>query len=115
MAEQIAVAGIEAVVVVDNCTQRAHGQLAEIVRRGNSRASLLTIDYDVLGEQPAGTLVTLGGNSEDILDGVLKQRFPKLSDAERRHLAEFSGGNARIARSEEHTSELQSLMRISYD
>src|SRR3546814_9513198 len=77
---------------VDNCTQRAHGQLAEIVRRGNSRASLLTIDYDVLGEQPAGTLVTLGGNSEDILDGVLKQRFPKLSDAERRHLAEFSGG-----------------------
>jgi hypothetical protein len=54
MAEQIAVVGIEAVVVVDNCAQRAHGQLAEIVRRGNSRASLLTIDYDVLGEQPAG-------------------------------------------------------------
>ncbi|HUE79128.1 MAG TPA: hypothetical protein VMN38_05810 [Sphingomicrobium sp.] len=97
MAEQIAVAGIETVIVVDNCTQRAHGQLAEIVRRGNSRASLLTIDYDVLGEQLAGTLVTLGGNSEDILDAVLKQRFPRLSDAERRHLAAFSGGNARIA------------------
>ena len=97
MAEKIAVARIEAVIVVDNCAQRTHGQLAEIVRRGNSRASLLTIDYDVLGEQPAGTLVTLGGNSEDILKGVLKQRFPRLSDAERRHLAEFSGGNARIA------------------
>ncbi|RWN09481.1 MAG: hypothetical protein EOR94_29750 [Mesorhizobium sp.] len=97
MAEQIAVAGVEAVVVVDNCTQRTHGQLAEIVRRRKSRASLLTIDYDVLSEQPAGTLVTLGGNSEEILDGVLKQRFPKLSDAVRRHLAEFSGGNARIA------------------
>ncbi|MEI9412007.1 hypothetical protein [Mesorhizobium salmacidum] len=97
MAEQIAVAGVEAVVVVDNCTQRTHSQLAEIVRRGNSRASLLTIDYDVLSEQPTGTLVTLGGNSEEILDGVLKQRFPGLSDAERRRLAEISGGNARIA------------------
>lgn len=97
MAEQIAVAGIEAVLVVDNCTQRTHGQLAEIVRRGNSRASLLTIDYDVLTEKPVGMLVTLGGNSQEILNGVLKQRFPKLSDAERRHLAEFSGGNARIA------------------
>lgn len=97
MAEQIAVGTIEAVIVVDNCTQRAHGQLAEIVRRGNSRASLLTLDYDVLSEQPAGTLVMLGGNSEDVLKGVLKQRFPKLSDAERRHLAEFSGGNVRIA------------------
>lgn len=96
MAEQIAVAGVDAVIVVDNCTQRVHGQLAEIVRRGNSRASLLTIDYDVLGEQPAGTLVTLGGNSEDILRGVLEQRFPRLTDAERHHLAEFSGGNARI-------------------
>src|SRR3546814_19969670 len=96
MAEQIAVAGIEAVVVVDNCTQRAHGQLAEIVRRGNSRASLLTIDYDVLGEQPAGTLVTLGGNSADILDGLLKQRFPQLSAAVLSHIAQFSGGNAQI-------------------
>ncbi|TGQ04886.1 MULTISPECIES: hypothetical protein [unclassified Mesorhizobium] len=97
MAEQIAVAGIEAVMVVDNCTQRTHDQLAEIVRRGNSRVSLLTIDYDVLSEQPAGTLVTLGCNSEEILEGVLKQRFPKLSNTEHRHLAEFSGGNARIA------------------
>lgn len=96
MTEQIAVAGVDAVIVVDNCTQRAHGQLAELVRRGHSRASLLTIDYDVLGEQPAGTLVTLGSNSEDILRGVLGQRFPRLTDAERRHLAEFSGGNARI-------------------
>ncbi len=96
MAEQITVAGVDAVIVVDNCTQRAHGQLAQIVRRGNSHASLLTIDYDVLGEQPAGTLVALGGNSEDILRGVLEQRFPRLTDAERRHLAEFAGGNARI-------------------
>jgi hypothetical protein len=97
MTEQIAVSGVEAVLVLDNCTQSTHGHLAEIVRRGVSRASLLTIDYDVGGEQPAGTLVTLGGNSEAILEGVLKQRFPKLSQPECRHLAEFSGGNARIA------------------
>src|SRR3546814_2992301 len=40
----------------------------------------------------------------------------RISAAERhhRHLAE-EGGDAREHRSEEHTSELQSLMRISYD
>jgi hypothetical protein len=97
LAEQIAVSGIDAVIVVDNCAQRTHGQMAESVRKATSRASLLTIDYDVLGEQLAGTLVMLGSNSEDILRGVLKQRFPNLSDSEQRHLADFSGGNARIA------------------
>jgi hypothetical protein len=97
LAEEIAMSGTEAVIVVDNCAQRTHNQLAQIVGHKLSRASLLTIDYDIGGEQPLGRLVALGNNSEDILDAVLKQRFPNLTDAECRHLAQFSGGNARIA------------------
>lgn len=97
LTEHVAISGAQAVVVVDNCTARTHGQLAEIVKRGLSRASLLTIDYDVGGEKPAGMVVTLGENSELVLQSVLSQRAPRLNDAERRHLAEFSGGNARIA------------------
>lgn len=96
LTEQVATSGAHAVIVVDNCTAQTHGQLAEIVKRRHSRASLLTIDFDVGGEKSAGTVVTLGENSELVLQSVLAERAPRLSDAERRHLAEFSGGNARI-------------------
>lgn len=97
LTEQLAASRSEAIIVVDNCAQKLHGQLAQIVKRETSRASLLTIDYDVDGEGTAGLLVTLEDNSESVLRDLLKQRFPKLSEAERNHLAEFSGGNARIA------------------
>ncbi|WP_033924986.1 hypothetical protein [Sphingomonas sp. 35-24ZXX] len=97
LAEQLASSRTEAIIVVDNCAQKLHRQLAQIVKRNTSRASLLTIDYDVDGEGTVGLLVTLADNSEGVLVDLLDQRFPKLSRAERDHLAKFSGGNARIA------------------
>lgn len=97
LTEQLVASRTEAVIVVDNCSQRLHGQLAQIVKRDTSCASVLTIDYDVDGEGTPGLLVTLEDNSEKVLRDLLEQRFPKLSQAERNHLAEFSGGNARIA------------------
>ena len=97
LAEQLASSLTEAIIVVDNCAQKLHGQLAQLVKRDTSRASLLTIDYDVDGEGAAGLLVALADNSEAVLVDLLEQRFPKLSRAERDHFAKFSGGNARIA------------------
>lgn len=97
LGEQIAMAGIDAVIVVDNCALPRHNQLAQLVGHKLSRASLLTIDYDIGGEKVAGQLVALGGNSEGVLNSVLAQRFAHLSEPERNHLAHFSGGNARIA------------------
>jgi hypothetical protein len=97
LGQQVTMSGADAVIVVDNCTIARHNQLAQLVRHRLSRASLLTIDYDVGGEQVIGQLIALGGNSENLLEAVLAQRYPRLSDAERRHLARFSGGNARIA------------------
>ena len=41
LTEQIAVNRTEAVIVVDNCAQRLHGQLAQIVKHDASRASVL--------------------------------------------------------------------------
>lgn len=97
LTEQLVACRTEAVIVVDNCSHKLHRQLAQIVMRDTSRASLLTIDYDIDGEGTAGLLVTLDHNSEKVLNDLLEQRFPKLSGAERNHLAAFSGGNARIA------------------
>ncbi|URW75903.1 helix-turn-helix domain-containing protein [Sphingomonas donggukensis] len=98
VAEQLVLAATQAVLIVDNCTARAHAQLSEIVRRGESRVSLLTIDYDVGEEEPSDSLVVrLGANSEDLLRALLKQRVPSLREAEIEHLARFSEGNARVA------------------
>ncbi len=96
LAEKIAVSGTDAIIVVDNCNDLVHGQLAEIIRR-TGRASLLTIDYDTSGDDPDGLVVVLGENSEAVLQALLEQRFPKLRKAERERLSAFSGGNARIA------------------
>ncbi len=98
LTEQLAAAGVHAVVVVDNCTIRTHGQLVEIVSRPESRSSVLSIDYDVGDEKPSNTVVVrLGDNSEDVLFDLLEQRFPQLDGNARQHLAQFAGGNARIA------------------
>lgn len=98
LAEQLVMSGIEAVLVADNCGARTHGQLAEIVRRQGSRTSLLTIDYDIGDDQPTDALVVkLNPNSEGVVLSLIEQRFPKLSESDRLHLARFSGGNARIA------------------
>jgi hypothetical protein len=99
VAEQLAMSEIEAVLVADNCTGRTHTQLAEIVRRKGSQTSLITIDYDIGDDdQPSGALlVKLDPNSEGVVLSLIEQRFPKLSESDRLHLARFSGGNARIA------------------
>lgn len=97
VAEELQLSGSEAVLIVDNANAAIHSQLAEIAGRSGSRISVLTIDYDVGDEKPPGVLVTLEANSEAVLESILEQRHPKLSSAERHHLAKFSGGNARIA------------------
>src|SRR3546814_49315 len=55
--------------------------------------------------------LTARGARKDTVEGLLKQ--VNLWDARKRKLGTYSGG-MRQRRSEEHTSELQSLMRISY-
>jgi hypothetical protein len=98
IAEELVLARADAVIVLDNAGVRIHAQIAQTVSRPGSAASLLSIDYDVGGERPTGTMiVSLGNNSETVLMAVLEQRCPTLTQAERYHLAEFAGGNARIA------------------
>src|SRR3546814_8635495 len=63
----------------------------------------------VPGVELAPAFRILGGDAGGAMVGVAAQR---LDAAEREH--EAARGVAPVRRSEEHTSELQSLMRISY-
>jgi hypothetical protein len=106
IAEELVLASVDSVIILDNANVRTHAQVAKTVSRPGSLSSLLSIDYDVGGEKPTGTIVvTLGDNSDTVLRAVLEQRCPNLSDAERRHLADFAGGNARIALKVAESSE----------
>jgi hypothetical protein len=97
LAEQLVLSEVDSVIIVDNCPSRAHAQLSEIVSRKSSRSSLLTIDYDIESDMAPGEFIRLDSNSEPIISHLLSQRCPDLTVGERHHLAEFSGGNARIA------------------
>ncbi|UMY16526.1 hypothetical protein MMB17_17765 [Methylobacterium organophilum] len=87
-----------AILVIDNCPPGTHRRLTEIVKAEGSTVSLLTIEYDIQDGEPEGTDVfILETSSPAIIEQLLVQRFPSLSQVDVRTIADFSGGNARIA------------------
>ena len=60
--------------------------------------SVITVEYDIKEDQPEGTEVfELEPSSTDLIEKLLRHRFPDVSPVDLQTLAEFSGGNARIA------------------
>jgi hypothetical protein len=98
VAEELVLARQDAVMIVDNCPGDTHRALAKITQRPDSHVRLLTIDHDIRHDQPENTLVILmSENGDQLIDTLLQMRVPKLSSSDRSRVAEFSGGNARIA------------------
>ncbi|MBI3476656.1 MAG: hypothetical protein HY010_13065 [Acidobacteria bacterium] len=60
--------------------------------------SVITVEYDIREDQPEGTEVfELEVSSEALIEKLLKHRFSYLSWIDLHTIAQFSGGNARIA------------------
>lgn len=98
MAEMLGSSLKNTILVVDNCPATTHKAIYEILHRATYPVSLLTVDFDVGKDQPHTTqVIRLKENSEDVISELLKLRYPRLSQADRDRLVEFSGGNARIA------------------
>jgi hypothetical protein len=84
--------------VVDNCAPELHRRLSEICRRQGSTVSIITVEYDIREDEPEGTEVfELLPSSVELVEQLIKRRFPDLSVIDARTAAEFSGGNPRIA------------------
>jgi hypothetical protein len=63
-----------------------------------SELSLLTIEYDIREDQAEGTEVfVLEAASTGLIEKLVRRRQLDLSEIDARRIAEFSGGNARIA------------------
>jgi len=100
MARELIVNSQRAILVVDNCNPDTHSELARICSSESSQVSLITIEYDVRGDELERTDVfRLESISPELLTEWIKQSFPHISHVDRDKIAEFSDGNFRIARS----------------
>jgi hypothetical protein len=98
LASELINTGKRAILAVDNCPPDLHQRLSEICRSDASPLSLITVEYDIREDQAEGTDVfVLEVASVNLTERLIKHRFPELSQLDARRIADFSGGNARIA------------------
>jgi hypothetical protein len=87
-----------AILIVDNCPPDLHHRLTETCSESHSTVSLLTVEYDVREDLPEETSVfRLEPASEEIIEKLIRKRFSHISQVDARTIANFSGGNARVA------------------
>ena len=88
-----------AIVVVDNCDSQTHGKLTKICSAGQTNVSLITVEYEIREDQPEGTeVVRVDAASNDLVERVLTLQYPQLGQSNTRRIAQFAGGNLRLAR-----------------
>jgi len=98
LANELIAASRRAVLIVDNCPPDLHQSLSELCRSKGSGLSVITIEYDIREDQAEGTEVfSLEAASSGLIEKLIQRRYPNLSQLDARRIAEFSGGNARIA------------------
>ncbi|UPJ26487.1 hypothetical protein [Bradyrhizobium sp. CW1] len=98
LASDLIAAKTRAILVIDNCPPSIHRQLAEIVRSSKTTLSVITVEYDIREDQPEGTDVfVLDTSSPELIEKLIANPFPDLSQIDRKTIADSSGGNARVA------------------
>lgn len=87
-----------AILVVDNCKPDLHRALAKSSSTLDNSVSVLTVEYDITDDEPESTEVfRLEAVSDELIENLVHRRAPHVSQVDRRRMAEFSGGNARMA------------------
>ncbi|MCG6862940.1 MAG: hypothetical protein LJE70_16940 [Chromatiaceae bacterium] len=84
--------------MLDNCPRETHDAIAPVCKSSGSTLSLVTVDLNIRDDKLEDTDVfRLQNASEAVIESLLERRYPSLSQAVRRRIAEFSDGNAGIA------------------
>jgi hypothetical protein len=96
--ESLQIDKADTVVIVDNCGTETHNKLTELVQKTNSKIRLLTVEYDIQDGLLEDTqCYRLDASSDNLIKQLLERRYPDLSPVDIDKIAEFSGGNARVA------------------
>jgi hypothetical protein len=89
---------VAAYLVLDNCPPDVHRILQQKVTSNGTQLRLLTIEYDISDDKPEETeVIHLEPASEETVSKLVQRRFPELGRVNSDKIAEFSGGNARVA------------------
>ena len=95
--ETLAAERRDAIVVLDNCPSATHEDLAKLVE-DEPKIQLISIEYDIREDRPEATsVVHIDAMGLEIAETLILRRYPSLGQANARRVAEFSGGNARLA------------------
>lgn len=95
-ASQLVERNVKAILIIDNCSLELHRQLTKMCAM--SMVSLLTVEYDIRDDVPEQTDVfRLEPSSDNVIEKLLEQRYPNISQINARTIAEFASGNARVA------------------
>lgn len=90
--------GRRAVLIVDNCLPSLHSVLAAKLRAAKGSVSLITVEYDVGGDEHEETAVfRLEPASNAVIEHLITRTHPHIVELDRWHIAELSEGNARLA------------------
>src|SRR6266496_1595087 len=98
MARDLIACRQRAILVVDNCNPKTHSELARLCAADGSEVSLITVEYDVRGDEPEHTDVfRLQSVSHELVTEWIKQNFPDISEVDCERIAKFSDSNFRVA------------------
>ena len=79
----LAETGTAATIVVDECPERTHEDLAKVVRRQNSKLRLVTIDFDARPFQNPDTMnVIVQRSPADLVEAIARNAAPDLRAGE---------------------------------
>ncbi|MGV2880581.1 PGAP1-like alpha/beta domain-containing protein [Pantoea vagans] len=96
--EKLVSSGVRAILIVDNCGSGLHRTLTEQLEREAGHVSLMTIEYDIQEDSPANTqIIVMETGSEELIKELIKRNYPHIGLNSIHKIAEFSGGNARVA------------------
>ncbi len=85
-------------LILDNCPPDVHRNLQKQAAASRAKLRLLTIEYDISDDKPEETdVIYLEPTSEATVSKLLQKRFPSLGQVNTDRIAEFAGGNARVA------------------
>ena len=95
--DRLAIEKHPAILVLDNCPPDTHNLLATQLD-AIPHVRLITIEYDIREDKPeVTTVVRIVAEGPDIAEALILRRHPRLEQVNARVVAEFSGGNARLA------------------
>ena len=112
--EHLAAGKRPAIIVLDNCSSDAHNQIAGQVTHSPD-LRLVTVEYDIREDKPEETkVVRIDAEGPEIARILIERRYPDIGQVNARRIADFSGGNARLALALADTvSEEESLSGFS--